>query len=502
MVGQEGLVALVGHFRNWRNLINGSNLTITSDGGTGGSGEDGGDGYSGRSGSSIDVSSLKDVQCRGDYSEIMSFKCQKLFYNYRSGYCVGIGATRECFAPLELCKYKIFGKPGEKAGDGGNGGRGGKSGNPGIITIFELNNNSGMTKHASQGKIGENGRAGKGGISGSNGDDLVVSYDSRSSWWKNKWVQNERISNEKGLSGNNGISGANITGLENPKPPQDIREPASILNEYKSYLRENLIDRFKRTHLVQFLDKLDSDSNVKSLYNTLGLVKELQGLEKQFHKLNKHVDFIPFYQSLLTRISDYAQNPKDFEKSIEYKKVLSYLYTATLGRIYSIKEDTEFSLVVDISRYLEIVKGDIETLKEQKKAKKKAEIINKHQEEYRKSVQKKIEEAKSLIDSQITPEIDNISIKIDSKIDLLINETIELKEKAEEEKVALEKKRLELIKTLELRGLFSGFKIFGQILSFLGPVGTAVGTLIGTTTSITESLALDSQRKVCRYLQA
>ncbi|GIY70359.1 uncharacterized protein CEXT_753841 [Caerostris extrusa] len=132
---------------------------------------------------------------------------------------------------------------------------------------------------------------------------------------------------------------------------------------------------------------------------------------------------------------------RTLRKSTEYKKVLSYLYTATLGRIYNIKEDTEYTLVVDASRYLEIVKGDIETLKEQKKAKNKAEIINKHKEEYRKSVQKKIEEAKGLIDSQITPEIDNISTQIDSKIDLLINETIELKEKAEEEKKLLWKRR-------------------------------------------------------------
>ncbi|GIY70361.1 hypothetical protein CEXT_753851 [Caerostris extrusa] len=78
MASQEGLVVPGGTFFGiGETILNGSKLTITSDGGIGGRGQDGGDGYGGKSGCSIDVSSMEDVECRGDHREIKRLQMSK-----------------------------------------------------------------------------------------------------------------------------------------------------------------------------------------------------------------------------------------------------------------------------------------------------------------------------------------------------------------------------------------------------------------------------------------
>ncbi|PRD23846.1 UNVERIFIED_CONTAM: hypothetical protein NCL1_45309 [Trichonephila clavipes] len=280
-----------------------------------------------------------------------------------------------------------------------------------------------------------------------------------------------------------------------------IRESPSIINEYKSFLRRNLVDRFKKCSLLQFLDKLETDSAVEKAYDTLGLVDEMQCLENQFPELSQKVDFVPFYYSLLNRISIYAINPKLTERSVQHKKVLNYLYTAILGKIYNLEGCLEFSLITDIEKYLDLVIDDIQTLRNLQKLNNKADIVKRHTEIHRKNLDLKIEEANSFITEQIMPEIDNISFEIERKVDLLIKETIALQNQAQREKEALIKKRRELEEALELKRMFGCFKIIGQVISFLGPFGVAVGSLVNTTASVAESLALSNHENHDTTLQ-
>ncbi|GFY49028.1 uncharacterized protein TNIN_391941 [Trichonephila inaurata madagascariensis] len=472
-------------------IVNGERLTVAANGGRGGSGQGGGFGYQGKDGTS--PSAPSDLRCSDDYREIKGFRCQRLDYFFNRGECFGMGATRECLPDRCLCKYKMFGTSGERGGKGGQGGRGGKGGYPGSITIFELNDEDPkILKHVNEGKTGTNGKGGKGGSGGRNGDDVVVEYTC--AYFNRDWYIKERMNNNYGQSGQNGMDGANEQGVKNPEKAISINEPAKIINQYKSYLRENLKNRFKKHSLSAFLDHLDNNRNVKNIYDTLGLVDELQHIEKQFHSMNQDVDFVPFYKSLLNRISEYAEHPKEDESSVQHKKTLGYLYAATLSRIFNLKDHSESNLIVDIKGFLEIVKRDVVTLKDLQKERNKAEIIKKHSENYKSKVDSKIEEAGSFIKHQIQPEISNISTDIDKDIDLLVAETVELQKKAKEEKDELIKKKEELEKALAIRGLFSFFKVMGQVISFLGPVGAAVGSVIDTTTSVSQSLVLDNQQ--------
>ncbi|GBN27200.1 hypothetical protein AVEN_46587-1 [Araneus ventricosus] len=473
-------------------FVNGGNLAIEANGGEGGAAQHGGDGYSGKNGRSAEMPSS--VHCKRNCNEVDGFKCETIYFTHFPDLCMGW--TGICHPGYDSSSYKIFGKPGEKGGDGGNGGRGGKGGEPGDIIMFELNGDSVIEQIIDKGNDGENGRGGRGGFTGSEGDDIIV-YCKVSAQTKEQTLD-KRIKKSKGPSGSNGIDGANTVGQLYPKPPNVLKDPAKIVNKYKNYLREHIMDRFTRIPHIQFLEKLDSNDKFNSIYNTVGLIDEFEGLEKQFHGLNKDVDFSPFYRSLLSRISEYSKRSVGDEKSNQHKKVLNFLYTATLGKIYNLKDDSESNLIVNIGGYLGIIKKEIETLRDLQRANNKAEIINKYQERFKDNLDKKIEEAKSIIEKQITPEMGDINKDMDNKIDLLIAETIELQKKAEEEKETLIKKKQELERAMAFRGLFSCFSIFSQVLSFFGPVGAAVGSVIGATSSVAESLVLDKQQQTLK----
>ncbi|KAF8789449.1 hypothetical protein HNY73_007386 [Argiope bruennichi] len=307
-----------------------------------------------------------------------------------------------------------------------------------------------------------------------------------------KWEWKETIQdNGRGPAGSSGTNGANSAGLQDPVPPNGIRRLPNVINEYKSYLRENLNNRFKSHSLLRFLEQINSRNDMRKLYDTLGLIDEFQSLEEQFHLLRDQINFLPFYSSLLERISEFAKGPN----SGENKKVLSYLYTATLGRMYNLKDCGESELIINIREYLNLANENIKTLKDLQKMNNKVEVINKYKENYKKGIDKKIAEAKSFIKNQISPEIENIKMKIDSQLNSLIEETITLQKQAEKERNVLVEKKKELENALAMKGIFSCFQLISGIVSFINPVGAIVGAVIEATSTVAESLVLGNQQK-------
>lgn len=491
-------------------FVNGVNGTITSNGGAGGSGQDGKDGNDGQNGQHAMIDSTINCINLCDNNNKMpgllgthdfsinrdKGKCHYEEFNLGNHY-------------FTQCRYHVFGIPGEKGGNGTDGGRGGKGGNSGNIMLFELTTNSGISKYNNAGIDGDDGIGGKGGTGGINGDDVIVScqtsIDHRGRF--GEWRLHDIIYNERrNKNGTNGIDGVNIKGIKEPEVSAVLKErdKIKIINEYKSYLREHLNDRFKKSSLTQFYKQLDSNPSVKNVYNTLGLFNDLQGLEEQSHKLNKEVDFIPFYQSLLNRISEYAQK----ESEDQYKRTLSYLYTSTLGRIHNLENNLGTHLIIDIDGYLSSLKESMEGLQGLKEERNRFHIIvnklntiKKYKENYNDNLQKEIQEANSLIEKQVIPEIDNISIEIDNKIGLLISELMTLKAQNQAEQEKLVKKKQELENILPLKGLFSALSTVCQVVSFFGPIGSAAASVVGTVNSVAEHLVLDKQHNQQRVIQ-
>ncbi|GIX93758.1 uncharacterized protein CDAR_606301 [Caerostris darwini] len=501
--GSGGSFFGIGH-----EFVNGENLTVASNGGEGSSGQDGGNGFKGQDGRTPDAPASSVSPCNG-HGTVNGFKCEYIDPKDKeksSGFSMNILAVVMVFPQYKTSEiYKFYGLPGGKGGDGGNGGKAGKGGHPGNITVLKLGGHSGISEHAIVGHDGKNGTAGTGAPGGKDGNDVGLL------WTKDEpnpieWLFGKRtktywelkqtfVNNKKGPSGHNGVDGANDNGYQEPEEALIINEPTNIINRYKSYLIENLNDRFTKYSLTHFFEELNSNGDVKSIYNTSGLVNELRNLEEQLPVLSGKVDFIPFYQSLLNRINEYVLSPKSAEKSDEYKKILAFLYTAALGQIYSLKNDSEPNLIIDIGGYLDLVIKDLQKLKESQSRSNKVDVVNRRKEDYKKSIDRKIQEAKKFVKEQLTPEIDKISRRIDNDVDSLIEETVELQKQAEKEEQVLKNKKQDLEKAMAIKGIFSTFQFVGDIVSFLGPVGAVAGTVIGTATSVGESLVLSNQQQ-------
>ncbi|RIB19600.1 hypothetical protein C2G38_1254418 [Gigaspora rosea] len=244
-------------------------------------------------------------------------------------------------------------------------------------------------------------------------------------------------------------------------------------------LLKNREDNIQLENFFDQLDynRLDNYSRFEPTHDTItGLVKRLQNLEN-----HNNIDFLPFYQIFLKHIEKYMQSLDD--NNNEDKETAGCLYAWAFTKICNFKFRSEPSLIIDIKRYLDIIDYDINLWRDASKQK----IINEVSNKYKKEFNAKVEEAYKIIKNQIKPEMDTINKEIDEKIQLLINETEEIIENTNKNKLTLEKKCEELKKQLILKQTLGILKIVSQAMSIAGgPVGV-VGDIIKGGTNIAET---------------
>jgi hypothetical protein len=234
---------------------------------------------------------------------------------------------------------------------------------------------------------------------------------------------------------------------------------------------------------------LGSDLRVQSTYGTVALVNEMQMLEDRFYQRRNDVDFLPLYQSLLQRVTRYAASRKPGENSAQYKKVLSYLYTAILGKILTLRQSSECSLVTNMDGYLDSTLEYVRKVEEINKL----DAITRINNGYKDTINEKITSANDFISREILPEIETIGNETEATIDSLISELIEMRKNVRAEEKALMKKQKELENSL-FNKITSGILNFiSGALSLLNPAAQTAEHLIGRVTSVSESLALRSR---------
>lgn len=339
---------------------NGLNLTISVNGGNGGPGQDGENGQNGNDGITPRMPPeipLRDNLC-DNKMQINSFDCELITCKYAKEHFFSGRSPRNC-------RYKIFGKNGTQGGNGGDGGKGGRGGNPGSITLFELENYSGISQVRKFGQDGIDGRRGVAGHGGRRGNDIIIKGVPK--YWSSKWsLINIIHSNERARPGRNGLHGNNSKNIEIPatSPCLNKLNKATIINQYKSFLREKANYGIKQFFAMKFLDLIEYNNNVKSVYDLLGLFDELKSLDEHFDVLSPDKKLLPFYDSLLKRINEYGNNIIEYAHPVLLKKVVTYLHATTYGRKYNLEENFESKLISDTPIYLESVKNDIEKLKD------------------------------------------------------------------------------------------------------------------------------------------
>lgn len=456
-------------------FIRSEKLTISANGGNGSHGQSGGDGVDGKDGKTPPDVTTRSKSC--DFKSYKDHGFTRIEYS-------GKGCCKRDYGSLCSC-YRIFGIEGTNGGNAGSPGVGGLAGLSGRISVISLLEGSKVTATAIDGKTGVNGVPGAIGKGGLQGKNKIVSCSAfmpirgaPPSWSMRDHNLEEQRSTSNGQHSSNSWNSNTFT---NVIPAATIRNAGLYLRIFIGFFIENSNERFVRLSTRQIYDQINSNPETRDFQDTLGLIEDLK-LLKSFTQ-ERILNLLSFYESYLAQIEKYAANPKPTEKTDEFRKVLSYLYTASLAQMSNLKKNPDSDLIIDIGGYLDLVSQNVKSLSTLQDESRLVRVVESVKSSFKKELDMKIDEAQRLIKNTLTPEMSNIGSQFDDKVSKLVNETIALQKAAHKQKDMLESKKRELENTMTLNTVLNVFKVAGHVSSFFGPVGKAVSdfTEIGTS---------------------
>lgn len=433
------------------NLVNGQRLTLLLDGGKGGTGQQGGNGYKGKDGSAWDPN------------------------NMSSGWFL-IEKRHEIGGRTSLAGHKHDGERGKNGGRAGDGGAGGKGGNKGESIIISLSghllNDAVTLKKPKDGDRGDPGHAGNPGPGGANGADAYRTYR----WFHNgeKWDddQHNKSNGGTGLSGAFGQEGTNTKGIKDPDVI--LSNPGLCLLNYKIF---SSLEAIKHPEILgNYLQVLQQSlENIKAIIlqtTTLNLLQEANVLEIYSTQYGRTLDFTLFYHSLLARIKEFASNTA---RTAAEKKVLEYLYVATLGSLARLNAEADNLLIIDIHNYVKnLVKNDLQQLSKMNAASLKEYYRN----QYQSNIENKIQEAQEFL-GMLKGDIDKRQNEIEPQILKLKEEVNQARKKGSSELILLQQKRQELEAALCKKSIFGAISLAVQAVGMaIPPAGPVVATVV------------------------
>lgn len=221
-----------------------------------------------------------------------------------------------------------------------------------------------------------------------------------------------------------------------------------------------------QVHCMSVPNLIRFNAPTNNVFNVYGLVKELESYEAQFFQLNERMDLKPIYGDLLVRVSSYAEENKRSTTAVD-KKVLAWLYAAILSKIISMQAQQEPTLITDVLNYFPIAIRNIENYNHN--------LIISYKDDYRHSMELKIEEARNYIRQSVIPKIDEHFHTLEGKLDHLLNEVQERKEQAKRDKEKWEKYLRQLGISMQLQLALNVLSTIGTVVGFMGPIGAAAG---------------------------
>lgn len=361
----------------------------------------------------------------------------------------------------------------------------------GLISVIDLSQASGVVAKSTNGVKGQDGyhgTNGKGNFHGLNfmtGCLLRHERDGKyrnekfKTYWENTWGYslNGRLANGSCLSNQQ----------QQTSPPASFDNGFGFVTNFTTFAIDNSNDRLIRHSTRSFSQQLGSSQNIRTLQSTQSLIDHLKMLGT-FDQNTSIVGLVSFYESHLETIELYAANPQAGEKSDEFKKVLGYLYTATLIKISNLKYNPDSEQIIDINGYLDIVLQNIKMLRNLQDDSRLFTVVETLKKDYKNELDKKIEEAQSLMKNAVIPEFDKIGLEFEIQLSGLVNETMKLQNDANTEKVMLVAKKKQLERAMRFNIFLKIFKIFGSVISLFGSAGQIIGNAIDVGTSVTGSL--------------
>lgn len=328
---------------------------------------------------------------------------------------------------------------------------------------------------------GSNGKGGRGGKEAKNGRQSDVSikktglvFHTGDERRLNRYDKPNEAPGENGIDGKNCPSVAPI--------PFDAYNPSTTFSNYKYYVREHLANDIQISNLNEFLAYLDRDSELNAIYNTNGLIYELESIERHYFRLRDKISFIPFFESLAVRIANYSRTLA--ANQLDERHAINYLYTALKSRQFALETHANYVAVTDLPVFLQTVKERMERFQETQRT----QYIIEYRDIFKATLDQKIVEATGLIDKSILPAINDTIEATDARINELLGELSTAKDKTQKELQKAKENQETLQTKLLLHEILSPFKLLGASLSLFGPQGMAAGAAIGGVTALADSV--------------
>lgn len=259
------------------------------------------------------------------------------------------------------------------------------------------------------------------------------------------------------------------------------------LIRYKYFAREYLAKEVQVFDITEFLMYITTNEAFNSLYSVPSFFSELESIESHYSSLRYKISFYPYYESLRSHVVAYSPNVTDENE----KKALVYLYTALVSRIFAIKSHANHVGVVNLVEYVRTIEKQMKQLKEIKKH----QYIAQYRDDFKSTLNSKIESAIELIHKIIIPQIDSTYNEVDESIKVLLEELSDKKHETEAEIAKAEENKRKLT-TLMVGHLLTGMlKMVGCAISALGPEMMVVGAAFGIAGGIAEN-AVESANKL------
>lgn len=231
--------------------------------------------------------------------------------------------------------------------------------------------------------------------------------------------------------------------------------------------------------MKHFMDDLEQNTNIQNLYDTIGLIDDLQCIERQHSQLMTKSTLISTTESLTQRIETHLKARIESEQN---RQSLNILYTAALGKLCTLKRPVNHVSVVDLLGFMDIVKNHIDKWNEATVEIRNINYLN----EIKSDLNAKIETGNRFIDEKILPEMENIFTETDRQILRLIDETLERQYATEMEIAEYKELEEKLKKAMMCQIILTPLKIVGSSLSFFGPIGSSVSAAMQGTTMIAD----------------
>lgn len=472
-------------------LIRGEQLVISANGGIGGPGQEGGDGG------------------KGEDGEIPPFieTCSRYFYDERNfssefkdigelhitghdakrggiGGSCGIGGEGGLFGGIKIVRFTRTSRPKElsirgetgKIGYMGKGGSGGSHGSTrlnrcvksitknaftiGMVTT--ANAGTGSIIGAVGGPIGAGIGAALGAASGAIAGTVAYFTDPAFDYYNTSLES--RGTAENGSSPRN----CSFSIPKSPSPARESKNVSFVLRLFKNYLIQESKTRFMGSLARRTVNLITTSPEVQEFQDVFGLIEDHKLIEIFPRETNTNIFLL--YETHLNCIEYFAAQPRASESG-EIKKVLSYLYTASLAKLFNLRTNRDSDLVIDVAGYLNVVSQNVKRFSSELDKTRTEAVIMSLKKSFKDEVDKKIDNAEEMIKESVNPEMENIVSQYDNRMERLISETIALQHGTINKKAELTAKKQKLVEKMVFNSIVKVVGVIIKTVPILGNVG-------------------------------